>query len=117
MKTVNDSCFSIKAHTKTVDTPMPTPTPTPSPGSETDVIIDPEPVTYRITYSNNTTQKTTNMPSSQKAVSGSSVTVQKAPVLRSRFFYGWNTKADGTGTSYSPGQKIRLRKNTTLYAQ
>ena len=117
MKTVNNSCFSIKAHTKTVDTPMPTPTPTPSPGSETDVIIDPEPVTYRITYNNNTTQKTTNMPSSQKAVSGSSVTVQKAPVLRSRFFYGWNTKADGTGTSYSPGQKIRLRKNTTLYAQ
>ena len=32
-------------------------------------------------------------------------------------FNGWNTKADGTGTSYTEGQTISLTENTTLYAQ
>ena len=32
-------------------------------------------------------------------------------------FTGWNTKADGTGTSYSDQQKISLTDNITLYAQ
>ena len=32
-------------------------------------------------------------------------------------FYGWNTKADGTGTTYQPGEQIPLTaKTTTLYA-
>ena len=38
-----------------------------------------------------------------------------APAGRS--FYGWNTKADGTGVNYQPGNAIRLdAKTTTLYA-
>ena len=32
-------------------------------------------------------------------------------------FTGWNTKADGTGTSYTEGQTISLTENITLYAQ
>ncbi|NEG89826.1 InlB B-repeat-containing protein [Bifidobacterium aerophilum] len=32
-------------------------------------------------------------------------------------FQGWNTKADGTGTSYKPGDKHAFSSNTTLYAQ
>ncbi len=32
-------------------------------------------------------------------------------------FGGWNTKADGTGTSYSDKALIRLAKDITLYAQ
>lgn len=33
-------------------------------------------------------------------------------------FTGWNTKADGTGTSYQPGDIYRIgSENTTLYAQ
>lgn len=32
-------------------------------------------------------------------------------------FTGWNTKADGTGTSYTNGQKISLTEDITLYAQ
>lgn len=114
-KTVNNSCFSIKAHTKSVDTPMPTPSPTPDPGAE--ITVEPEPVTYRITYRGNNSLKVEGMPSSRSYNSGSTVTVPKAPFIRSRFFYGWNTKADGSGTSYTPGQKIKLRKNITLYAQ
>ncbi|MDE7429274.1 MAG: InlB B-repeat-containing protein [Lachnospiraceae bacterium] len=32
-------------------------------------------------------------------------------------FTGWNTKADGTGTDYAPGQEINLTKNLYLYAK
>ena len=32
-------------------------------------------------------------------------------------FSGWNTAADGTGTTYQPGNQITLSKNITLYAQ
>jgi uncharacterized repeat protein (TIGR02543 family) len=32
-------------------------------------------------------------------------------------FAGWNTKADGTGTSYSDGQSITVPASLTLYAQ
>ena len=33
------------------------------------------------------------------------------------YFAGWNTKADGTGTSYKVGEGIKLTENLTLYAQ
>ena len=33
------------------------------------------------------------------------------------YFNGWNTKADGSGTSYSVGQAIGLTSDLTLYAQ
>jgi uncharacterized repeat protein (TIGR02543 family) len=32
-------------------------------------------------------------------------------------FYGWNTAADGSGTSYPPGSTITMNANKTLYAQ
>ena len=32
-------------------------------------------------------------------------------------FTGWNTKADGTGNDYAPGQEINLTKNLYLYAK
>jgi uncharacterized repeat protein (TIGR02543 family) len=32
-------------------------------------------------------------------------------------FIGWNTKADGTGIAYQPGDSLVLPKNMTLYAQ
>ena len=34
-----------------------------------------------------------------------------------RVFYGWNTAANGTGTSYSPSSTITMNANKTLYAQ
>ena len=39
------------------------------------------------------------------------------PPTQELIFAGWNTKADGSGTSYQPGSLIRLSKKTTvLYA-
>jgi uncharacterized repeat protein (TIGR02543 family) len=32
-------------------------------------------------------------------------------------FYGWNTAANGTGTSYPAGSNLTMTANTTLYAQ
>ena len=32
-------------------------------------------------------------------------------------FGGWNTKPDGTGTSYQPGESFTITENTTLYAK
>ncbi|HUM84076.1 MAG TPA: InlB B-repeat-containing protein [Lachnospiraceae bacterium] len=34
-----------------------------------------------------------------------------------REFVSWNTKADGTGTTYYPGDSFKISANTTLYAQ
>lgn len=51
--------------------------------------------------------------------SGSQVTVQPADDLtyEGRTFTGWNTKADGTGTTYQPGATFNITETTTLYAQ
>jgi uncharacterized repeat protein (TIGR02543 family) len=34
-----------------------------------------------------------------------------------KIFYGWNTAANGTGTSYPPGSYITMNSNKLLYAQ
>ena len=39
------------------------------------------------------------------------------PELSGRQFIGWNTKEDGSGTSYNPGTKITLKDDLTLWAQ
>lgn len=38
------------------------------------------------------------------------------PTLDGYVFLGWNTKPDGTGEEYSPGQSITLTEALTLYA-
>ena len=59
-----------------------------------------------------------NLPSDKtKYTSGRSVKVKNAPYCTSRFFTGWNTRADGKGTQFAPGQTFRIRQNITLYAQ
>jgi len=39
------------------------------------------------------------------------------PEKAGRIFTGWNTKADGTGTEYHPGQTETFKEDTVLYAQ
>ena len=50
---------------------------------------------------------------------GESVTVaENVFTLNNYTFTGWNTKADGTGTAYKPGDSFTLtNENTVLYAQ
>ena len=39
------------------------------------------------------------------------------PNIENKFFDGWNTKADGTGTAYAAGDEIDPNEVTTVYAQ
>uniref|UniRef100_UPI00286F71C6 leucine-rich repeat protein n=1 Tax=Anaerosporobacter sp. TaxID=1872529 RepID=UPI00286F71C6 len=52
-----------------------------------------------------------------KYTSGKTVTVKGMPVSTSQFFAGWNTKADGTGKSYTATKTFKITENITLYAQ
>ena len=53
-----------------------------------------------------------------KAIYESTEDVTLTSPTRTKYtFMGWNTKADGTGTTYAAGSTIRLTSNLTLYAQ
>ena len=76
------------------------------------------PVTYTITYDGNTSNGGTT------PTAGGYTTGQASPyeVLANTFtktsnvFGGWNTAANGTGTSYSPNSSITTLANIVLYA-
>ena len=54
----------------------------------------------------------------QEFVSGVAGTLNANAFTRTDYvFAGWNTKADGTGTSYADGASITLTASITLYAQ
>ena len=69
----------------------------------------------------------TNMPGGAEFAEGTQVSAGKnyngssqelmKPVRNGYAFTGWNTKSDGTGTSYAHGQEFALNENTVLYAQ
>ena len=48
---------------------------------------------------------------------GSDVLPKNEFIRDGYFFYGWNTKADGTGTHYVGNETISLEADMTLYAQ
>lgn len=61
-----------------------------------------------------------NMPANQTKWYGEALTLPNtSPTLNLYNFKGWNTKADGTGTSYAPGATYPASSNAaaTLYAQ
>lgn len=56
-------------------------------------------------------------PASQTKTYGVNLTLRSStPTWSGHTFVKWNTKADGTGTSYSPGGTFTTNANTTLYA-
>lgn len=60
----------------------------------------------------------TNMPSNQTKWHGTALTLASTvPSLNQYYFTGWNTKADGSGTSYAAGASYTTNAAATLYAQ
>jgi uncharacterized repeat protein (TIGR02543 family) len=76
------------------------------------------PTTYTVTYNANGGSGTMT-DSNSPYVSGSTVTVLNNAFTApsGKTFSGWNTAADGSGTSYDPNDTFNISANTTLYAQ
>ena len=76
--------------------------------------------TYNVTYDANGATCGTAPVDSDNHESGSSVTVlgNTGSLIKDGYnFNGWNTAADGTGTSYAAGGSFNISSDTTLYAQ
>ncbi len=59
-----------------------------------------------------------NMPDGEQYTVGATATVSnKIPTRVGYTFTGWNTAADGKGTSYQSNDTFTINKHTTLYAQ
>lgn len=92
-------------------------------GSETKTGTSNAATTYTVTYDGNgNTGGSVPTDSSSPYTSGSTVTVKtnSGSLTRTDYqFLGWNTKADGTGTSYaaSGSATFTISANTTLYAR
>ena len=70
-----------------------------------------------LTYDANTADSVT-VPDRMAYPLGSEVSVANQTPSRAGYtFTGWNTQADGTGTSYKAGETLKLDVDTTLYAQ
>ena len=76
---------------------------------------------YTVTYNAN---GGTGAPGNQTKVHGQTLTLSTSKPTRNEktwiccyVFSHWNTKADGTGTTYTPGQRYYANGNVTLYAQ
>ncbi len=77
-----------------------------------------KPAKYKVTYHVNKGGKVSGMPSDKKSYTeGQKATVKGTPVSKTKFFAGWNTKANGKGKSYAAGKQISIKGNVHLYAQ
>lgn len=74
-------------------------------------------VPYKLSYDANGGKGAT--PDEASFMKGASVTVANQGDLKKgkAEFVGWNTQADGKGTSYAAGQEVVFDADTTLYAQ
>ena len=81
----------------------------------------PQPQKYAVTYDLNGATGTAVVDSKSPYTYGSTVTVANAPTVTQyptgkNAFDKWNTKADGTGTSYAAAATFSITDNTKLYA-
>lgn len=86
------------------------------PKTDDDLIPLPEPkVYYSVFYAPNGGQGSMKP---QTFVEGSEVTLDQVAFTRGGYaFEGWNTAADGSGTAYANGAKVKPTGDLTLYAQ
>lgn len=70
---------------------------------------------YTVTYDGN--GGTGSVTDSEKYGKGAFATVKANDFTKDNMvFLGWNTKADGTGTTYYPNSTVEITDNVTLYA-
>jgi hypothetical protein len=77
------------------------------------------PVSYTVTYDGNGNTGGSAPSDNNAYAAGATVTVlgNTGGLTKTGYnFAGWNTTADGTGTTYSPGATFAINANTTLYA-
>ncbi len=70
------------------------------------------PTTYTLSYNANGG----NNPPANQTGNGNIILSSTKPTRNGYTFKKWNTKSDGTGTSYNPGATYNLTANATLYA-
>lgn len=77
-----------------------------------------QPAVYRVAYHANNGGRVSDMPADKKTyLAGQTATVLGTPISTTKFFAGWNTRADGKGKGYAAGMPIRIEGNMDLYAQ
>ncbi len=78
-------------------------------------IMDKSTVKYNITYNANGGTGAMSVQSITK--NGTTNLYRNTFTKEGYYFIGWNTKADGSGTTYKDVSKIKVTANITLYAQ
>lgn len=74
------------------------------------------PSSFSLTYDPNNSS-TGNVPSNSVGSGSINTAPNSGGLTRSGYtFAGWNTAADGSGTTYQPGDALNLTSNITLYA-
>lgn len=73
--------------------------------------------TYTVEYNKNTTEDVLIPGGQTKTHDIVLMLSPDKPVRTGYTFIGWNTRADGTGTSYDAGSELSVNSNITLYAQ
>lgn len=86
------------------------------------IALDAPPANYVVSYNGNKPAASTgtvqNMPSNQTKTHGTNLVLSSTkPTLIDYNFSNWNTSANGSGTSYSPGGTYSINAAVTLYAQ
>ena len=74
-------------------------------------------VTYAVEYDKNTADSVTAPSGQIKKHDSVLVLSPQIPVRTGYTFAAWNTKPDGTGTSYGAGSELSVNADITLYAQ
>lgn len=90
---------------------------TPDPGGTVTLYAIWDVNTWQVSYNGNS-DNVTNVPSAQTKTYGQTLTLSsQVPQKVDYNFLGWNTEANGTGTTYQPGASFTTNAATVLYAQ